>query len=81
MKIVLLSFLLAGFLYHISLVGWMRHVTMGGMLGASSSLVHLPASVVFYGANIGSLFNCSVDLKQGLSRLFAYPVPGSRLSG
>lgn len=33
-KIVMLSFLLAGFLYHISLVGWMRHVTTGGMFGA-----------------------------------------------
>ena len=34
LRIVMLSFLLAGFLYHISLVGWIRHVTMGGMLGA-----------------------------------------------
>lgn len=44
LRIVMVSFLLAGFLYHISLVGWIRHVTMAGMLGASLllSIYQLP---------------------------------------
>ena len=44
LKVVLASFLFSGFLYYLSLVGWMRHVTVGGMLGACSllSIYNLP---------------------------------------
>ncbi len=43
-RIVLLAFFLGGFLYHVSLIGWMRHVVLGGMLSASVllSIYYLP---------------------------------------
>ena len=31
---VLLCYLIAGFVYHVCLVGWIRHITFGGMLSA-----------------------------------------------
>lgn len=41
---VTIAFFLAGVLYHLSLVGWMRHISPGGMLMACVllSLYHLP---------------------------------------
>ncbi|MDA8775723.1 hypothetical protein N9N13_08350, partial [Opitutales bacterium] len=44
LRIVALAFFLAGILYHVSLVGWMRHISFSGMLLACVllSLYHLP---------------------------------------
>ncbi|MBT3668046.1 MAG: apolipoprotein N-acyltransferase [Opitutae bacterium] len=44
LKIVALAFFLAGILYHLSLVGWMRHISFSGMLMACVllSLYYLP---------------------------------------
>jgi apolipoprotein N-acyltransferase len=44
LKTVALAFFVAGILYHLSLVGWMRHISFGGLLSACIllSLYHLP---------------------------------------
>lgn len=43
-KKICIAFLLAGILYHLTLVGWIRHITLSGMLAATFllSLYNLP---------------------------------------
>ena len=67
-RIVLLSFFVAGFLYHVSLIGWMRHVAMPGMLSSSIllSIYNLPwfflASVLIPWSLKGKFFHRLVSI-------------------
>jgi apolipoprotein N-acyltransferase len=72
LKKVALTFLVCGWFYHIALVGWMRHVTFGGMLMASflMSLYQLPWFLVartWLPVAIGFSFPRRVLLILGLS--------------
>jgi hypothetical protein len=79
-KVVLTTVFISGFIYHIGLIGWIRHVTLPGMILASIIITSYLLPWYFLGARWVSR-NANAGFTARLTLILALSSLGSSLNG